>query len=225
MDKETIKQQQLKHLNSIVETYHGAVSSAGEDAQIPEVEAYRIVIRARNTVDKICDDTSPYSQEVERVWREDFHIGYKAKIITGILMGLRDEISDGLLDSLPALVRRDLFDSYLVMAEYLLNEGYKDPAAVIVGGSLETHLRQMASMFQIETHVAETHGKVPPKRAEVINQELGKSGVYSMLDQKQITAWLDLRNNAAHGKYSAYSDTQVKQFIEWLKDFIEKHPA
>jgi hypothetical protein len=39
-----------------------------------------------------------------------------------------------------------------------------------------------------------------------------------MLDQKQITAWLDLRNNAAHGKYSAYSDTQVKQFIEWLKD-------
>jgi hypothetical protein len=32
-----------------------------------------------------------------------------------------------------------------------------------------------------------------------LNDELGKAGAYNALKKKQITAWADLRNNAAHG--------------------------
>ena len=46
---------------------------------------------------------------------------------------------------------------------------------------------------------------------------------YSLFDQKQITAWLDLRNNVAHGHYSRCSPDEVGRLIEWVRDFIGKN--
>ena len=40
-----------------------------------------------------------------------------------------------------------------------------------------------------------------------------------------VTAWLDLRNKAAHGNYSEYNDNQVKQMIMGVRDFIIRNPA
>ena len=67
-------------------------------------------------------------------------------------------------------------------------------------------------------------GSSKNKRAEQLNQDLGKNA-YSLFDQKQITAWLDLRNNAAHGHHEKYSSEQVVRLIEWIRDFIAKNPA
>lgn len=57
-----------------------------------------------------------------------------------------------------------------------------------------------------------------------MNDELGKI-TYSLFDQKNVTAWLDLRNNAAHGKYTEYSSEQVNLLIEGIRDFIKRNPA
>ena len=67
-------------------------------------------------------------------------------------------------------------------------------------------------------------GRRRPKKAEQLNQDLAKVA-HSLFEQKQVTAWLDLRNSAAHGKYMDYSRDQVEQFTEWLQHFIETHPA
>lgn len=45
------------------------------------------------------------------------------------------------------------------------------------------------------------------------------------LEQKSVTAWLDLRNKAAHGEYSEYNENQVKQLIIGVRDFIVRNPA
>lgn len=42
---------------------------------------------------------------------------------------------------------------------------------------------------------------------------------------KQITAWLDLRNNAAHGKYDKYSIEEVKLMIAGIRNFLLAFPA
>ncbi|MFE6977890.1 hypothetical protein [Streptomyces sp. NPDC057682] len=55
-----------------------------------------------------------------------------------------------------------------------------------------------------------------------MNSDLKKAGVYDGLQQKQITAWTDLRNMAAHGNYD---DTQVRLFIDGVRAFLMKHPA
>lgn len=68
-------------------------------------------------------------------------------------------------------------------------------------------------------------GKLRPKKAEAMNSELAKQGVYSNLEQKSVTAWLDLRNKAAHGKYDEYNKNKVEQMIMGVRDFIVRNPA
>ena len=58
-----------------------------------------------------------------------------------------------------------------------------------------------------------------------MNADLKKDEVYSLYDQKMVTAQLDIRNNAAHGKYDAYNNEDVERFIDWLSDFIDRFPA
>lgn len=68
-----------------------------------------------------------------------------------------------------------------------------------------------------------TNGKSLPKKADTLNGELGSQGVYNKLDQKQITAWLDLRNKAAHGQYGEYTAEQVKVMLAGVLDFIRRN--
>jgi hypothetical protein len=64
-----------------------------------------------------------------------------------------------------------------------------------------------------------------PKTADALNSDLKKAGVYSTLEQKQVTAWQHLRNLAAHGDYGAYTYTDVRQLIDRARNFAAKYPA
>jgi hypothetical protein len=89
---------------------------------------------------------------------------------------------------------------------------------------LEEHLRQLCAKHGIETEVQTSSGP-RPKKADAMNVDLSKQKVYSLLEQKQVTAWLDLRNQAAHGKYAEYSQEQVTLFLQGIRDFLLRHPA
>jgi hypothetical protein len=107
------------------------------------------------------------------------------------------------------------------MSQHLLDQGYKDAAAVIAGTSLEAHLRQLCQNAGVDTET-ETGS---PKKAVRLNADLASANVYSKMDQKGVTAWLDLRNNAAHGHYDQYQRDQVAILIAWVRDFITRNPA
>jgi hypothetical protein len=152
------------------------------------------------------------------------HRPVKADLIVGIVRALKSDLEDGYLYPLSELVRGEMFENLIEMAEHLVEEGYKDAAAVIAGASLESHLRQLSNKYSVSVSYTAKDGSTKKKKAESLNQELGKNA-YSLFDQKQITAWLDLRNNAAHGNYSEYDEDQVAKLIEWVGDFISKNPA
>ena len=59
----------------------------------------------------------------------------------------------------------------------------------------------------------------------MLNAELIKSNAYSKLDQKNVTAWLGLRNSAAHGCYTDYDKQQVSLLISSIRDFLTRNPA
>jgi hypothetical protein len=141
--------------------------------------------------------------------------------LSHVLQALRDDVACDRLTSVIELVHADVFSDFLDMAKHLLDQGFKDPAAVIAGSSLEAHLRAMCARHGIDTNLA---GKA--KRAELLNQELDKAGVYnSKGDQKSVTAWLDLRNDAAHGHYGNYLPPQVNLLIAGVRDFMVRYPA
>ncbi len=139
----------------------------------------------------------------------------------GILEAILDEIENGWYKSVRSVVSAEVFSDFIEMANHLLEEGYKDAAAVMLGSTLEEHMRQLARENNVQIEI-EVKGKIASKKADVLNADLVKAGVYSKLDQKNITAWLGLRNSAAHGKYGDYSKEQVVFFSQAIVDFMAR---
>jgi hypothetical protein len=107
------------------------------------------------------------------------------------------------------------------MAKHLLDESYKDAAAVMIGSVLEEHLRQLCARFDIATVDASAR----PRKASALNADLGRTSAYSKFDEKSVTALLDLRNQAAHGRSSEYAIEQVRLMHQTVTDFIARNPC
>jgi hypothetical protein len=140
--------------------------------------------------------------------------------LMGIATALRHDLANGYLVSYEERIHGEIFSDYLEMAQHICDTGYKDAAAVIAGSTLESHLRQMCQKAGVPI---EADGK--PKKADTMNADLYKATAYTSMQHKSITAWLGLRNNAAHGKYNEYAKPEVALFIAGIREFMTRHPA
>ena len=163
-------------------------------------------------------DSGGYAQ-ISSTTLDNISYNHVAKQI-GVAKALLSDIQNDYLKGLEEIIHGDLFSDFLEMATHLMENKYKDAAAVMAGSTLEVHMRKLCDKHSVTT----TSGR-KPKKAELLNAELAKEGVYSKLDQKNVTAWLGLRNNAAHGNYSEYTKEQVKLLIDSVRDFITRYPA
>jgi uncharacterized membrane protein len=79
--------------------------------------------------------------------------------------------------------------------------------------------------------LAAKHGFSPqlpsgaPKKTDAVSAELKAAGVCNALVHKQVTAWLAIRNSAAHGNYGAYEEAAVKGLVVGVRDFATRYPA
>ena len=136
-----------------------------------------------------------------------------------ILNSIKDEIQNGWLYSFRSVVSAELFSDFLEMSNYLLQEGYKDAAAVMIGSVLEENLRELCRRNKIDISI-EKKGKIIHKSADSMNNDLYKENVYTSLEHKSILSWLDLRNKAAHGKYSEYDKNKVELMYSGVLNFL-----
>jgi len=162
----------------------------------------------------------PFFKDFDKyILREEPSETEKAK---GLLKAIKSEIDNDWLSSMKGLVSADIFSDFLEMAEHLLAEKYEHPAAVMIGSVLEGHLRQLCDINEIPITEMKS-GKTVPKKADLLNAELAGQGIYNKLDQKNVTAWLDLRNKAAHGKYTEYNIQQVESMLLAVTEFISRN--
>jgi hypothetical protein len=139
-----------------------------------------------------------------------------------VLDAYREDVAAGFLAEIEASINAGVFADFLQMADHVLTEIHRTPAAVIAGFTLEEHLRKMCGVAGI----AVTHPDASPKKADLMNAELAKAGVYpSKTEGKDVTAWLGRRNDAAHGHHERYTDDQVRLMLEGVRNFISRHPA
>ncbi|MCI0407987.1 MAG: hypothetical protein L0191_05380 [Acidobacteria bacterium] len=193
-------------------------------SDLPEAEVVRFVTRARAAIHRIAGRPSVYVDQCEEIMKHGGYPGFLARQLSGVLESLRADTSLGYVRSQRELIHGELFGDFLEMAQHLLDEGYKDAAAVIAGASLEAHLRQLCQKSNIPIEI-KSSGAATSKKADRLNADLAGAEVYSKLDQKNITAWLDLRNKAAHGLYDQYSAAQVGLLISGVRDFLTRNPA
>ncbi len=160
-----------------------------------------------------------YRDELDNVISREHQPGWRVPHLLGILTALHDDYRAGHMRTVEELVHADLFSDFLDMAQELQAKGFKDPAAVLTGSVLEEHLRKLAD----KSSVAVTDSEAKPRKAEALNNDL--AAVYGKGEQKQVTAWLDLRNDAAHAHYDNYDHARVALMIQGVRDFLIRHPA
>ena len=193
----------------------------GGDRGVRELEVKDFSVRAVAAIEAIAPKDSSYAREV-------YHPGEKSIVfpdrLVGVLQALKKDIEAGYLWKINELIHADIFSDFLEMARYLLKQGYKDSSAVLVGGVLEEHLRKLCIKHDISIEIRKGEDS-EFKKASQMNDDLKRKEIYGSLYHKNITAWLDLRNNASHGKYSEYSKEQVELMLAGVRDFVAKFLA
>ena len=213
----------IDQIDQILKTYSEYKASAKYDdlSDLKREVKSEVITLLAATIERVAPVGSVYRQQADAAYKQyGRDNGHIITILTGALRALKADYVAGRLQSVTELIHADVFSDFLEMAQHLYSEGYKDAAAVIAGSVLEGHLRKLCEKHGI---AIETNGK--PKKADAINSELAAAGIYTKLDQKNVTAWLGLRNHAAHGQYAEYTKDQVALFLQATSDFISRHAA
>jgi hypothetical protein len=216
----TASDKALEQLDLLIGEYDRLKArSKYEDLSDLKPEAPKLTTRLEAALDRLTSPGSTYAKSVDSVRARAWHL--KLPELRAIADALRDDIAAGWLTPVVELAHADTYAGYLEMAAGLNDQGYKDPAAVIAGTSLEVHMKALATK----------HGKsvqLPggaTKKTDGVNADLKAAGVYNGLEAKQVTAWLAIRNAAAHGNYGDYDEAAVRAMIEGVGNFTDKYPA
>ncbi|MFE8950619.1 hypothetical protein [Streptomyces sp. NPDC007856] len=178
-----------------------------------------VVNRLEAAIDRIAEPGSTYIRQLDLLRRASTTVkGYR---VWKIAEALRDDLKAGWAETVIEMAHADTHSDYLDMADTLLQSGYKDAAAVIAGTALEVHARMLCAKRGVNTMLPSG----APMKADAMNIELKREGVYNEAQRKQVSAWMGLRNSAAHGDYGDYDKQQVRLLIDGVRDFMLKYPA
>lgn len=121
----------------------------------------------------------------------------------------KEDYEGGYLFNVRTLAKAEVLSDALSQAKQLLRAGYKDPACILARVSLEATLKDLCDRNGIP------HGKL-----DKMNADLGKLGVYNMAKQKQITAWAEIGNKAAHGDWSQYTEQDASTMVQGVETLV-----
>jgi len=167
---------------------------------------------AKNLIEKACGKDGIHYKQIEDTYRQEGRESYGMPKCLGVLESAYEDFKLGLLEDTHALITAEVFTDFIEQAEYLLSEGYKLPAAVLMRGVLEDSLRTLCRK--------EAKIFLPDKpKLDWMNAELVKAGIYNKNVQKQVTAWAGIGNSAAHMKINEFSEADVKSMINGIINF------
>ncbi len=191
---------------------HDDLSDLKEDSRI-------LVSRIHAAFQRVVPPSSTYAVDAAKLRSAPAYVAVHE--LVALAQGLLDDINDGWGTTFIELVHADTQADMIEMSRGLLDSGYKDAAAVIIGTGLELHLRAMATVQQIPTQDA--NGR--HVKADTLKAALRKAGAFSQIQEKQVTYWLGVRNSAAHGSYGDYSKDDVSRMIDGVATFVDANPA
>jgi hypothetical protein len=141
----------------------------------------------------------------------------------GILEAFRDDLEKGFLDDFLLRVEAEVAADYMGQADALLKEGQPGtfdhvPAAVLSGAVLEKALRTLCDRQQPQIPLVNAKGE--NKTLNPLIDDLKKAGVFNELKAKQLRAWADIRNKAAHGEFDQFTKGDVEQMLGGVANFL-----
>jgi hypothetical protein len=176
----------------------------------------------RSAIERFTPEDSSYRRQVAKLTQHPIAAARAdtAADLMGTLEALIRDFEKGRLRTLEELIHSDVSGDYLQQADVLLRAGYKDAAAVLAGSVLEQHLRQLAGKHGISVYGGGTW-----KKADRLNADLAKAGIYGKTEQKTVTALLGRRNEAAHGHYEVYTGEDARLMLDQVRGLLARFPA
>jgi len=165
-----------------------------------------------NILQRVFGEDSVHYRNFHQAYKDYNGWYYQYEVCKGVFNSARSDYQGGYLFRLRSLISAEVLSDALDQAEELLRAKYKDAACVIAGIALETAIRTICTKMGI-----------PLGKLDKMNTDLCKAGLYNVGMQKQITAWADRRNNAAHGNWSTYNEDDVQDLIKGANRFIAEY--
>jgi hypothetical protein len=142
------------------------------------------------------------------------------------LRGIKDDLEKGFLDDMATSIEAEIACDYMGQAEQLLADGHRGkfdhvPAAVLGGAVLENALRKLCDQHQ--PPIAQKAPNGTHKTLTPLIDDLKKAGVFNEAKAKQLRAWADIRNLAAHGEFDQFKRTDVEAMLSGINNFLADH--
>ena len=143
-----------------------------------------------------------------------------------LLRGVKDDLENGFLNDMAAAIEAEIACDYMGQAEQLLAESHLGkfdhvPAAVLGGAVLENTLRKLCD--QQQPPIVRTAPNGTYKTLAPLIDDLKKAGVFNEAKAKQLRAWADIRNLAAHGEFTQFKRGDVEAMISGINNFLADH--
>lgn len=129
-----------------------------------------------------------------------------------VLLYIKKEIELGLVSDVRHLYESNLFSNLLEQAFELLKKGYKPASAIYGRLVIENAIRGLCDLNNIQQK---------DKVSEML-VELRKLGIIDLPQERVIQAKYGIGSMAAHGdqEFSRYSDEDIKEMLEFIRDKI-----
>lgn len=130
----------------------------------------------------------------------------------GILGAALIDYTQGFMADNKLLVSAEVFADFLVQAEILLDNDYKDAAAVVIRAVLEDSLRRVCDANRIDADKGDG--------VYQLSEKLLKANVLTKVQFKEIEAKKEVGNAAAHGRFGDYEKDDVVRFHEFVQRLL-----
>ena len=145
-------------------------------------------------------------------WYTDFDI------LKNLIQAVKESFEHDMLGSLTELIVAAVSADYLLQAKALLDSKYHIASAVLIGAVLEDGLRRLCLRQHTPISINKSNGQ--PKTLNIFIDDLKQANLYSELKAKQLRAWADIRNKAAHGDTSVVKIDDVELMYQGVENFL-----
>ncbi len=192
------------------------------------IHANYVSYMSKKSFSKLAQAISDLAPKQSIYYRRAISIPYvpnwgNAEELRGIAENLKEDYEKDYLFNIEETIAESIFTDILEQAKFLLSEKLVRASAIIAGVALESHIRKLATKNNIP--ITKDDGKYV--RSEKLNEDLKGASIYDTTYLKHVSAWLDLRNKAAHPddpEIDKKGDL-VEAMISGIGNFILKFPA
>ncbi len=170
------------------------------------VDYFEVRASALNLLARTAGETSIYYRELLANESMNPHC------MTGVITAAMTDYREGFMADAKLLVSAEVFADFLVQAEVLLDNDYKDAAAVIIRAVLEDGLRRVCLSKGIEVK--------PRQGVDDLASQLTRHNVLTAVQKSEIDGKRELGNSAAHGRFHEYRKADVVAFHEFVQRLL-----